>query len=199
MAGFPAHITFGVVSEVRPDVRAPRLMAPKPRAPADSRRSPRIKLLTVEPAPAAGEAAASVVVMKKFNGKGWRNVVNEYILLGEVVWIAWRDVAHLDMPYYIPALVLTVETPYGGYNHVDSVATLAYFMNGQLIRHWTTNWEMLLQIMLSDHAWSLCNWEVKLNTRLANAWRAATGETKLDPTNPRTVLMGDRSAHWEAR
>ena len=30
----------------------------------------------------------------------------------------------------------------------------------------------------------------------AYAWRATTGETKLDPTNPRTVLMGDRSAHW---
>ena len=47
-----------------------------------------------------------------------------------------------------------------------------------------------------EHTFKDCVRSSVVWRRIADAWRAATGETKLDPTNPRTVLMGDRSAHW---
>ena len=47
-----------------------------------------------------------------------------------------------------------------------------------------------------EHTFKDCVRSSVIWRRIADAWRATTGETKLDPTNPRTVLMGDRSAHW---
>lgn len=47
-----------------------------------------------------------------------------------------------------------------------------------------------------EHTFKDCVRSSAIWRRVTDAWRATTGETKLDPTNPRTVLMGDRSAHW---
>ena len=47
-----------------------------------------------------------------------------------------------------------------------------------------------------EHTFKDCVRSALVWRRIAAAWHATTGETKLDPTNPRTVLMGDRSAHW---
>ena len=47
-----------------------------------------------------------------------------------------------------------------------------------------------------EHTFKDCVRSALIWRRIARAWHATTGETKLDPANPRTVLMGDRSAHW---